>query len=358
MPIDWSRSLRISWRHMLVDPATWLDVRPLGAVVSHEITWDGSTQELLSSSLVVDGPLPPWSVVRTWADVTRGGVTERHAVATVLTEPPKESSDGTWVQRAFVGHSPLSDLSGDVESGNYPGIGWTAPTSVSEAIGEICSHMRAPLVPYATSATLSAPPVAAEGDTWLDLLWAVLDAASLSMVVDGMGRVVIVPAPDPWALGATLTLSDTDERGQLEAEVTREDSIWGIPNVVEVVVSGHGSCVRSRVVNDDPSSLTSTVRRGMVRIHRETNPDGLLAGSAQAAVDAYAARRLRELSVVERTWSLGYGWVPVRPGDALRLVHGRIGADEVVVVDSAKLSCDTAASLRLECTSTRSLWEG
>lgn len=353
MAIDWSRSLRVSWRHMLVDPETWLDVRPLSAVVSHDVTWDGSTQELLSSAIVVDGDLEPWTVVRTWADVEQGGIVERHAVTTVIAAPPKASSDGTWARLSADGLSPLREL-----SDNEPPVGWSATGSVKDAIAAICSHMRAPLIPYETAATLPKPVIAADGDTWLDLLWAVLDAAGLTMRVDGMGRVVVMPAPDTWALGATLTLSDTDERGVLEAEVTREGDVTGIPNVVEVVASGYGSSVRARSVNDDPASLTSTVRRGWEKVVRETNPDALLCGSTQAQADAYAARRLRELSVIERTWSLGCGYVPVMPGDAVRLVHRRLGADEVVLVDSVRLSCDTSASLEVCCTSTRALWEG
>lgn len=353
MPINWSRSLRVSWRHMLVDPDSWLDVRPLDAVVSHEVTWDGSTQELVSSSLVVDGDIDPWSVVRTWADVEQGGATERFAVATVIAAPPKDSSDGTWARHEADGLSPLREL-----ADGEPPVGYALSGTVAGAISAICSRMRAPLVPYATSATIPGQVVAADGDTWLDLLWAVLDASGLTLRVDGTGRVAVAPAPDPWALGASITLSDSDERGVLDADVTREGDVTGIPNVVEVVVSGHGSSVRSRAVNDDPASLTSTVRRGWLKEHRETNPDALLGGATQAQADAYAVRRLRELSVVERTWSLGCGWVPVRPGDALRLVHGRLGADEVMLVDSAKLRCDSSASLTLDCTSTRSLWEG
>lgn len=347
---DWARSLKLVWRYMLVDPLTWLDAYELRGVRSSEVRWSAATKTLVSSSMKIEDALPDWPYVRTYAEVSQDGVRERFAVATQLVMRSRDSSDGTRATSDPKAHSPLKEMDEDL-----PPVGLTLSGSVDDAIALCCSHTRAPLVPPMTGLTLPAPIVCADRETWLDMLWAVVDSVGLDVWVDGTGRISVQMRRDPWALRPTLTLSDSDERGILAAGIERETDLAEVPNHFEVVrydADGKGG-IFAEAWNHDPGSVASTVARGWIKTKRETDPDGLAPGCSQSEADVYAARRLRELSVVTRTYDARMGYVPLRLGDAVRLVDSKLGCDEVVTLTDMVLACDVAAEMRVTATSTR-----
>jgi hypothetical protein len=352
--MDWTRSLQVTWRYSLVDPDTWMDMEALDSVSSCSVNWDSSTETLLSGALEVDETFPEYECyVRAWCDATQSHVTERYPVATMLCQASKDKSEGTKRTFSVEAHSPLLELADD-----SPPVGWEVSGEVDDAIRLICSHMRAPLIEYESGVTLTNPIVAGDDDTWLTMLWAVLDAADLTMLIDGMGRLRIEPKPTPWALGTSITLSDTDERGVLWADMDRETSLFGIPNKLEVIWSGGDQHFSSVAINDDPSSPTSIPMRGRVVSVRETNPEGLMANPTQEAVDDYAQRRLRELSVVTRTYSLKAGYMPLWLGMAVNLELSKLDANEVACIQDIEIQCDVEVGMSLTLTSTRELWGG
>jgi len=349
--MDWTRSLRISWRYMIVDPDTWVDVREIPFVRECSITWDRDSDLLVSGSLEIDGDIGDEPYVRVWCDATQGDLAERHAVATMLCQTAKGSTEGTVRTSSADAYSPLLELSDD-----RPPVGWSVSGSADEAIAIICSHMRAPYVPYESDVTLATDVVATEDESWLDMLWAVCEEAGLEFLVDGMGRLVFSKRVEPWALQPAQTISDTDARGILYAERDVETDLYGIPNHFEAIRSDTGSWVKGEAWNDDPASRSSTVKRGRIITYRETNPDGLPSGSSQEVADEYARRRLREESVITRTYTLGIGYLPLRLGDAIRFSDSKLGVEETVMVNTMDLSCDVEARLDLTATSTEELW--
>lgn len=352
--MDWSRSLQVTWRYCLVDPITWVDAEPLDSVSSCSVSWDASTETLVSGSLEVDETFPEGECyVRVWCDATQEHRTERYPVATLLCQASSDSSEGTKRTFSVEAHSPLLELADD-----QPPVGWSVSGQVDDAIRAICSHMRAPLTEYESDTTLTSAVVAGDDDTWLTMLWAVLDSADLTMLVDGTGWLRIEPKSAPWSLNPLMTLSDTDERGVLWADMSRETSLFSIPNRLEVIWSGGTEHYSSVAVNDDPSSPTSVPTRGRVVSTRETNPEGLMASPTQEAVDEYAQRRLRELSVVTRTYSLKSGFMPIWLGAAVKLELAKLSANEVACVTDIEVQCDVEAGMGLTLTSTRELWGG
>lgn len=349
--MDWTRSLRIDWRYALVDPSTWVDVREIPFVRSCSVKWDRESDLLVSGTLEIDGDIGDESYVRIWCDAVQDGMAERHAVATLLFQTAKGSTEGTVLTNSADGYSPLLELSDDL-----PPVGWSVSGSADEAIALICSHMRAPYVPYETGVTLATDVVASEDESWLDMLWAVCDEAKLDLWVDGMGRVVFLPRLEPWSLQPSYAISDTDERGILFADRDYETDLFGIPNHFEVIRSDAGEWVKADAWNNDPASRSSTVRRGRVITHRETNPDGLPSGSSQEVADEYARTRLREESVITRTYTLGIGYLPLRLGDAIHFSDSKLGAEETVIVNTMDLNCDVEARLNLTATSNEELW--
>lgn len=352
--MDWTRTLQVTWRYSLVDPETWVDEQSLSSVGSCSVTWDSSTETLVSGKLEVDEDFPEGECyVRVWCDATQDRRTERFPVATLLCQASNDSSEGTKHLYSVEAHSTLLELQDD-----QPPVGWSVSGQVDDAIRAICSHMRAPLSEYSSDTELTAPIVAGEDDTWLTMLWAVLDSADLTMVVDGMGWSRIEPKSPTWALSPVITLSDTDERGVLWADMSRETSLFGIPNRLEVIWSSGSEHFSSVATNDDPSSMTSIPTRGRVVSMRETNPEGLMARPTQEAVDEFAQRRLREESVVTRTYTLKAGYMPLWLGMAARLELSKLGANEVACIDAMEIRCDVEAGMDLTLTSTRELWGG
>ena len=83
-----------------------------------------------------------------------------------------------------------------------------------------------------------------------------------------------------------------------------------------------------------------------------------MANPNQAAVDAFAQRRLREESVVTRTYTLRAGYMPLWLGMAVRLELSKLDANEVACIDAMEIRCDVEAGMDLTLTSTRELWGG
>jgi hypothetical protein len=349
--MDWTRSLGIDWRYSLVDPETWSDTEEIASVRSCSLSWDAESELLVSGSIEVDEAFRDEAYVRVWCDARQGDLAERHAVATLLCQTSKDGTEGTVLTVSADAYSPLIELRDD-----KPPIGWSVSGSADDAIALICSHMRAPFVPYESGVELAADVVAADDESWLDMLWAVCDEAGLEFWLDGMGRLVFGLKPEPWALQPIQSISDTDERGILYAERSRETDLFEIPNHFEAVRSDPGSWVKGEAWNRDPASRTSTVRRGRPITSREMNPDGLPSGSSQEVADEYARKRLREESVITRTYSIGIGYIPLRLGDAIRFSDSKLGAEENVMVIGMELNCDVEARLDLTATSTEELW--
>ena len=337
--------------YSVVDPSTWLDARWLSEVTSCSANWDADTATLSSASIELSDDIPPECYVRAYCEATQDGVTERFAIGTWLVQTPSKSSDNTKRTVSCDAYSPLLEL-----QDQQPPIGWCADGSIDDAIVDVCSHMRAPLVVNATGVTLPSQVVAADGDTWLDILWALCDAAGIEVAIDGMGRVVPRPRVVPWALNPSMTLDDRGERGILSADATEETDLFDIPNRMEVVVSDSNRSISGFFVNDDPASPVSTVSRGRVVSRRETNPDGLMAGCTQAQAVEFAERLLREASVLTKTWTVKMGFVPLSLGSCVRLRHSLLEVDETATVTKIGMDLDVAAEMELTLSSTREVW--
>lgn len=349
--MDWTRSLGVRWLYAVVDPETWLDSYWLKEVTSCTATFDDETELISSASIELADELPPECYVRAYCEATQDGVTQRFAVGTWLVQTPSRSSDNTLATTSCQAYSPLLELQ-DV----HTPLGWSAEGEVDDALEEVCSHMRAPYLPYATGATLTDGVKASKDEKWLDVMWALVDSAGIDLSIDGMGRVSPRPAVAPWAMNPSMMLDDRAERGILAAEATEEVDLYSIPNRMEVLKSDSGGFVLGVAVNDDPASPVSTVSRGRIVSQRETNPDGLMASSTQEQANELAERMLREASVLTKTWTVKMGVTPISIGDCVRFKHSLLGVDEIAVVRKVEMVMDVEAQMTLTITSTREVW--
>ena len=132
--------------------------------------------------------------------------------------------------------------------------------------------------------------------------------------------------------------------------------LYGIPNVVEVVYSTDTSYYYAKVVNDDPNSPISTVKRGREIMHRVSNPE-FPGEPTQAQIEKYAEQLLRNLSSLEYTLSYTHGYCPVRVGDCVMLNYSRAGLVNVKAkVVRQSIKCEPGCPVTETAVFTTKLW--
>ena len=112
----------------------------------------------------------------------------------------------------------------------------------------------------------------------------------------------------------------------------------------------------AKVVNDDPNSPTSTVRRGREIPYRDTNPS-LTGRPTQMQINEYATNLLKTLSSVEYTLTYTHGYCPVRVGDCVRFNYKRAGLKDIKAkVISQSIKCTPECEVTEKAVFTTRLW--
>lgn len=197
--------------------------------------------------------------------------------------------------------------------------------------------------------------VANTDDTWLSFLTDLIDNSKYVFDLDELGRILFQPKQDTASLQPVWTYTD-DNSSILYPDITMDQDLYGIPNVVEVVYSNGNSCYYAKAVNDDSNSPISTVNRGREIVYRETNPN-LSGNPTENQIQEYADRLLRELSTLECTVTYSHGYCPARLGDCVRLNYSRSGINGVKAkVISQTIDCKTSCKVTEKAVYTTNLW--
>ena len=291
----WAESYSASLRLMEVDPATWADTDEVPGVLDASGSRDATGKLLESGRVTVEWPTDAkpkemWGRVELLADHS-----DRRAVMTLLLVPSPSDVRRGRRTLTYDGYSVLSPADErHLMAGDYVPAGADGAKKAADLIAE-CTP--APVVAEG-SFRLAEPMVFAQGTTYLDAAWMLVDAAGWCMQVDGDGTVRIRPMPTVAALQL-----DADGAGLLGTEVESDDGFAGVPNSYVAVEGGEVATA----VDDDPSSPTSTVSRGgrVVQIYdaKPTRIDG-------ESLGAYAARKLAEATATVGRRSYTRAWVP------------------------------------------------
>lgn len=350
---DWTRSMKQTFEYVIVDPGTWGDVSKLTDVESCSITRDLDDETLGSASLTCDTDHSD-EYVRTYLVTEQDGIRERIPLGTHIYETPSTKFDGKKTSLSQDGYSPLIELK---EKPPQLGYALLKGTNIMELAGRLCSeNMRAPVVRGESSDTLEDNFVSDTEDTWLTFLTDLISCAQFRFDIDDTGRILFARKQDITALQPIWTFDDGNS-SILYPDVTVDRDLYGVPNVIEVVYSPtDGTPIFSRVVNDDPNSIISTVSRGREVVYRETSPS-VVEGINQAQLDDYARNKLKELSSLEYKVSYRHGYCPVRIGDCVRLNYVRAGLEDVkAMVTRQTIKCESGCSVDETAVFTRSLW--
>lgn len=356
---DWRQSMQQTYEYHLVDPATWKDIRPISNVKTGSINRD-STVETLGSTTFDVTESPGECYIRVYLVTIQNGVRERHSLGTFLVQTPTWSFDGKTRDFSVDAYTPLLEL-----KENPPPLGYSilkGDNIMSSAYRIAREQARAPVVNVDCTTNLYSDFVANTDDTWLSFLIDLAANAKYEFALDELSRILFVPVQDTASLQPVWTFDDND-KSILYHEISVDQDLFGIPNVLEVVYSDADTTLPPvTVVNDDPNSPVSTVNRGRRIVYRETDPDLVdipdsAANPIEKQIQEYAERRLRELSTLAYTVTYTHGYCPVRLGDCVRLNYSRAGLVDVKAkVISQSIKLEPGCPVKEKAVFTAKLW--
>lgn len=350
--IDWTSSMQQTFEYYKVDPGTWRDVSIINNVKSCTISRDSDTDTLGSASIEIDEPIGE-CYIRVYLIAIQNGVRYKYPLGTFLVQTEPSSFDGKVQTYSADAYTPLIEL-----KEKMPDIGYSVLKGVNvmdTAYMLARDNVRAPIVKPSCDIALFDDFVADTDDTWISFLRDFISNAKYSFDLDEMGRILFSPNQDTASLRPVYTFDDGNS-SILYPELTTDEDLYGIPNVVEVIYSNDNQYYYAKSVNDDSSSPTSTVNRGREIIYRETSPN-IIGNPTNNQIEEYADLLLKELSSIECTISYVHAYCPVRVGDCVRLNYKRAGIENVKVkVISQSIKCEPGCPVTEKAVFTKRLW--
>lgn len=350
--IDWLSSMQQTYEYYKVDPTTWKDITRIDNVKKCTIERDSEAETLGSATIDVSDSIDE-CYIRVYLVVIQNGFTYRCPLGTFLIQTPSWNFDGKTKELSADAYTPLLEL-----KDSLPPIGYSLlkDDNIMDSAYRICrENARAPVIKTECSTTLHDDFVANTDDTWLSFLSDLIYNANYIFDLDELGRIIFSPEQELASLQPVWTYTD-DNSSILYPDITVDQDLYGIPNVVEVIYSNGSSYYYARVSNDDQNSPISTVNRGREVVYRDTNPS-LNGSPTEDQTREYAERLLRKLSTLECTVTYSHGYCPVRLNDCVRLNYTRSGLSGIKAkVIKQSIECETSCKVTETAVFTTNLW--
>lgn len=351
--IDWTKPMQQTYEFYTVDPGTWKDIKPLNCVKSCTINRDSEAETLGSATFQLTETITE-SYVRVYLIAVQNGEKERIPLGTFLAQTPSSDFDGKVLNASVDAYTPLIEL-----KEKQPPIGYFVnlkEDTLTQAGSLTADHARAPVVTVSNDTSKSKGNFVADtDDTWLTYISDLLSNEKYIFDLDETGRILFKPKQELKTLQHVWTYTD-DNSSILQPELTIDQDIYGIPNVVEVIYSTGTKTYYSRATNEDKNSIVSIPNRGREIVHRVTDPN-LVGASSQEEVDEYARQVLSDLSSIEATVSYTHGYCPVRLGDCVRLDYTRAKMRNIKAkVISQSIECKPGCQVKEKAVFITKLW--
>lgn len=349
---DWTKSMQQTFEYYTVNPGTWKDEEQITTVKSSTIERDSESDTLGSATIDIDESVGE-CYIRIYLITIQNGVKERFPLGTYLVQTPSSSFNGKARNVSMDAYTPLIEL-----KETQPPLGYFVAKKeniMNWAAKLTKEHLRAPVVATTFDKTLYSHFVAEPEDTWITFISALMANAKFTYELDELGRVLFAPKQELDALCPMWTYTD-DNSSILYPDISMDHDLYGIPNVVEVIYSTSGENYYARVVNDDPNSPASTVRRGREIIFRETDPS-IIGDPTNEQIKNYATKLLKDASSITYTVSYTHAYCPVRVGDCVMLNYERAGIKNVKAkVISQNIKCEPGTPVTEKAIFTAKLW--
>lgn len=354
MAIDWTRSMQQTFEFYIVDPKTWRNKTRITTVISCSITRDMSSELLESASIECEATLDE-CYVRIYMVCFQDGFKESIPLGTFLVQTPSSAYDGRVQKNTLEAYSPLIELKDARPEYGYALMKGDNVMEMAHSLAR--EHLRAPVVSMTDDTTLQSNFISDfDNDTWLSFLTDLIAVAKYSFSEDEMGNIMFAPSQKLAAMRPRWIFND-DNSSIIMPDVSFEQDLYGVPNVVEVLCSSDTNFKIARAVNDDPTSSISTVSRGREVVYRESNPSGLV-NPTQAQIDQYARDVLESQSSFQCTVSFKHGYCGVRVGDCVLLNYERAGLYNIkAMITSQTIDCKTGCIVNAKAVYTKRLWE-
>lgn len=349
---DWLSSMQQTFEYYIVDPGTWKNVKLLDTVKSCTIDRD-SESATLGSATIDTTELVGECYMRAYLITIQNGVKEKHPLGTFLVQTPSSSFNGKVQSISMDAYTPLLEL-----KEKQPPIGYFLEkgANIMDWASKLTQeNVRAPVTVTSGTDTLPSDFISETDDTWLTFLTDLIKNAKYTYDLDEMGRILFAPIQDTASLQPVWTYDDSNS-SILYPDLSLDNDLYGIPNVVEVIYSNGNDHYYARVVNDDSESPVSTVNRGREIVYRVTDP-GLVGDPTNNQIQEYAKKLLSSLSSLECTISYTHGYCPVRVGDCIRLNYERAGLTDIKAkVISQSIQCKPGCPVTEKAVFTTRLW--
>lgn len=349
---NWTESMQQTFEYYMVDPGTWKDTKKIENVKTCTISNDMETDTLGSATIDITGSIDE-CYIRAYLITIQNGVKEKFPLGTFLVQTPSTSFDGKVNSVSLDCYTPLLELK---EKPTPLGYYLPKQDNVMENVYRLVKeNTRAPVVKATSPIKLFDDFVANTDDTWLSYTSDLASYAKYYFILDEMGRVLFSPQQDTASLQPVWTYDDGNS-SILYPEITLKHDMYKIPNTVEVIYSNGNNNYFAKVVNDDPNSPTSTVRRGREILYRETDPS-LIGNPTENQIKDYAERLLKDLSTIEYTITYTHGYCPVRVGDCVRINYSKAGLTDIKArVISQNIKCTSGCPVTEKAVFTTKLW--
>lgn len=354
--VDWTQSMdEQTFEYYTVDPGTWTDVKRITTVKSSSLSWDTASETLATARLDIGESIGE-CYIRVYLVVVQNGIRERYPLMTTLVQTQSSKFDGRYSTMSYDGYSPLLEL-----KEKNPPLGYALledANVMDNAYAIVNSNLRAPVIKNPFDKKLYSDFVSNVDDTWLSFTIDLIKNAERHFDLDEMGNVMFTPDQKLESMQPRWTYTD-DNSSILQYDISCNRDLYGIPNVVEVYYTDQklNKIYYSRVSNDDPNSIVSTVNRGREITHRVNNPEfpGI---PNQQNLDEYARQLLEELSTIESTIEYTHGYNQVRIFDCVRMNNRR--ADLVIdkaLVTAQTINCTTSCQVDETAVFQMKLWK-
>lgn len=351
--IDWTKSMQQTFDFFVVNPSSWRNETKLNKITSCTITRDEEEATKETATIECE-ELVEECYVRVYLVCVQDKERGEFPLGTFLVQTPTREFDGMTSKHSMDAYSPLLEL-----KDSKPPYGYAVlkNTGIMERVYDLASeNCRAPVVVPHDDEVLEADFVSDfDNDSWLSFLTDLAKNAKFKFALDELGRILFSPDQTLASLQPVWTYND-DNSSILLPEVSLDRDLYGIPNVVEVLVSNDTGFVLGVAENTDDNSPISIQNRGRRVVYRETNPSGLV-NPTQAQIDDYAENLLEKLSVFECKLTYTHGYCPVRVGDCVRLNYERAGINNVKAkVVSQSIKCKPGCPVTEKAVFTTKLW--
>lgn len=359
--IDWTASMQQVFEFYIVDPATWKNKTLLTKVTSCTIDYSLEDEIIAGAKIDIEEDIGE-CYIRVYLVCNQNGESESVPLGTFLVQTPSTMFDGRTKKRTLDCYSPLLELRDIRPPQGYALMKGDKIMDYAYRLTQ--ENARAPVVPAAERTDGNDSLMFLQNnfladfsqDTWFSFINDLIANAKCRFMLDEMGRILFAAEQKLSAMQPKWEYRD-NEISILKADITSEQDLYGVPNVVEVLYST-GSFYRfSRIENTDETSPVSIPARGRVVLYRESNP-GSLSNPSQEELDSYAEDLLESLSSMECRLTYTHGYNCVHIGDCVLINYERAGLINIKAkVVSQTITCTPGCEVNETVVYTKKVWE-